>query len=199
LGERVVDSAVVSSPGGPEADHARGCEMLDQKGARSKAMAQSDASPAGSPTLSRDRGGHLVSIFTTRAPGFFDITDAVGAAVHEVGAADGIILVYSCHTTAAIKINENEPLLLADMESFLARLAPADAVYQHNNFEVRTTNMTTDEEPNGHAHCRHLLLPTSETIPLVEGRLVLGRWQRIFLVELDHPRQREVFVKVIQS
>jgi secondary thiamine-phosphate synthase enzyme len=56
--------------------------------------------------------------------------------------------------------------------------------------------MTEDECPNGHAHCQHLLLGTSETIPIVDSELLLGRWQRIFLIELDRPRERQVFVQV---
>ena len=51
--------------------------------------------------------------------------------------------------------------------------------------------------PNGHAHCQHLLLGTSENIPIIDGQLQFGRWQRIFLIELDMPRPREVLVQVI--
>ena len=59
--------------------------------------------------------------------------------------------------------------------------------------------MTEDESPNGHAHCQHLLLGASETIPLVEGRLMFGRWQRVFLIELDRARTRDVVVSVMGS
>lgn len=153
----------------------------------------------GTATLSRTRRGHIISIYTNRAPAFFDITDEVTSAVKETGIEDGMALVYSRHTTAAIKINEHEPLLIEDMEDFLARVAPPDDYYQHNDFDIRTANMTPDEQPNGHAHCQHLLLSASETIPVVDSKLDLGRWQRIFLVELDCPRPREVLVKVIGS
>jgi secondary thiamine-phosphate synthase enzyme len=121
----------------------------------------------------------------------------VGVAVREAGVVDGLALVYSRHTTAAIKINENEPLLLDDMERFLARVAPVDDHYGHNDFDLRTEHMAADEPANGHAHCQHLLLSTSETIPIVDARLDLGQWQRIFLVELDRPRPREVLIKVM--
>ena len=153
----------------------------------------------GVASIKRSRGGHTISIQTDRAPAFYDITDDVMVAVVESGVEDGMALVYSRHTTAAIKINEHEPLLIEDMEEVLTRFAPADDYYRHNDFDVRTANMTPDEQPNGHAHCQHLLLSASETIPVVDGRLDLGRWQRIFLVELDRPRPREVFVKVIGS
>ena len=133
---------------------------------------------------------------TERAPQFIDITDEVQEKVTESGVREGIVTVFCRHTTAAIRINENEPLLLSDMEEFLKRVAPRELYYRHNDFSIRTKNMTEDECPNAHAHCQHLLLGASETIPVVEGRLALGRWQRIFLVELDRPREREVLVHV---
>ncbi len=127
---------------------------------------------------------------------FMDITDEVQEIVARAGITEGMALVYSRHTTAAVKINENEPLLLGDMARFLQRVAPKDGDYKHNDFVVRTENMTEEECPNGHAHCQHLLLGASETIPVVDGKLLLGRWQRIFLIELDRPRAREVIVQV---
>jgi secondary thiamine-phosphate synthase enzyme len=142
-------------------------------------------------------GLHTFSVRTERAPQFVDITDRIQELVEGTGVKQGIVTVFTRHTTAAIRINENEPLLLADMEEFLKRLAPKDLYYRHNDFGIRTHNMTEDECPNAHAHCQHLILGTSETIPVVERKLVLGKWQRIFLVELDRPREREVCVQII--
>ncbi|HDC92252.1 MAG TPA: YjbQ family protein, partial [Candidatus Acetothermia bacterium] len=130
-------------------------------------------------------GLHTFSVRTERAPQFVDITERVQELVEEMGVKQGIVTVFTRHTTAAIRINENEPLLLSDMEEFLKRLAPKDLYYRHNDFGIRTHNMTEDECPNAHAHCQHLILGASETIPVMEGKLALGRWQRIFLVELD--------------
>ncbi|HEY8477698.1 MAG TPA: secondary thiamine-phosphate synthase enzyme YjbQ [Chloroflexota bacterium] len=132
-----------------------------------------------------------------RAPEFLDLTDAVEELVAQSGVQSGQVLVYSKHTTAAIVINEHEPELLKDLERLLAHLVPPDRPYFHNDFSVRTVNMTDDESPNAHSHCQHLLLRTSETIPILEGQLQLGRWQRVFLVELDRPRPREVVVQVL--
>ena len=82
--------------------------------------------------------------------------------------------------------------------SFLSRLAPPDAAYGHNDFRVRTQHMHPDERPNGHAHCLQLLLGSSESVPVIDGQLQLGEWQRLFLVELDGPRpQRELLVQVM--
>ena len=134
---------------------------------------------------------------TKRAPEFIDITDWVAECVAESEVANGFAVVYSKHTTAAVKINENEPLLLDDMAGFLEKIFPRNHSYQHNNFEIRTVNMTEDESPNGHAHLQHLLLGTSETVPVMDGVIQFGTYQSIFFIELDHPRPREVMVQVV--
>ncbi len=81
---------------------------------------------------------HTFSVRTERAPQFLDITEKVKETVEGTGIKQGIVTVFTRHTTAAIRINENEPLLLADMEEFLKRLAPKDLYYRHNDFEIRT-------------------------------------------------------------
>ena len=138
-----------------------------------------------------------VSLESVKAPEFLDITENVIAAVTEAGITAGIAVVYSNHTTAAIKINEWEPLLLEDLERLLEHIAPRDGNYRHNDFAVRTVNLTEGESPNGHAHCQHLTLSTSESIPVVEGQLQLGTYQRVFFIELDCPRAREATVQVM--
>jgi len=134
---------------------------------------------------------------TTAAPEFIDITDDVRRVVEQAGIAFGQVTVFSQHTTAAIKINEAEPLLLQDLARTLRQFAPPNAYYEHNDFSRRTVNMNEDECANGHAHCQHLFLSASETVPVIDGRLAMGQWQSIFLIELDHPRLRRVLVNVI--
>ena len=134
---------------------------------------------------------------TTCAPEFIDITDWVAECVAESQIANGFVVVYSKHTTAAVKINENEPLLLDDMAGFLEKIFPRDHSYQHNNFEIRTVNMNENESPNGHAHLQHLLMGTSETVPVIDGQMQFGTYQSIFFIELDHPRPREVLVQIV--
>ena len=140
---------------------------------------------------------YSLKVDTKDAPQLIDITDWVRGCVAESKVSDGIVLVYSRHTTAAVKINENEPLLIEDMADFLERIAPRDAYYRHNDFSIRTVNMTEDESPNAHAHLQHLMLGCSETIPLVDGKIPFGQWQSIFFIELDHPRPREVMVQIV--
>jgi secondary thiamine-phosphate synthase enzyme len=129
---------------------------------------------------------------TTRGPQFIDLTELIQENLDGCGLREGYVLVYSRHTTAGIVINENEPLLIKDMYRYLERLAsPADD-YDHNDFEVRTVNMCDDECANGHAHLQHLTVGCSEHVPVMEGKLSLGQWQRIFLLEMDRPRTRTV-------
>jgi len=139
---------------------------------------------------------HLV-LETERAPQFIDITQDVQAFAREVRIQNGFIVVFSKHTTAAIRVGENEPLLRQDLEQFLGGIASPNGHYKHNDFSIRTVNMTEDECPNGHAHCQHLLMSTSETIPVIDGELQLGQWQSIFLVELDRPRTREMVLQAV--
>lgn len=134
---------------------------------------------------------------TTSAPEFIDITDDIRRIVDAAGIQFGQVTAFSQHTTAAIKINENEPLLLRDLARTLRHFAPPNAYYEHNDFTRRTVNMNEDECANGHAHCQHLFLSASETIPVIDGRLALGTWQRVFLIELDHPRLRRVLVNIV--
>ncbi len=139
----------------------------------------------------------IIKLTAEKAPNFIDITDRIAEIIEKSTITNGLAVVFSKHTTAAIKINENEPELIKDMEMFLARLSPPDADYCHNNFAVRTINMEEDECPNGHAHCQHLLLNASESIPILDGKLQLGVWQRVFFVELDRPRERQVLIQVM--
>ena len=134
---------------------------------------------------------------TEKAPQFIDITEWVSECVAKSKVFNGFVVVYSKHTTAAVKINENEPLLVKDMENFLEQFSPRHGCYQHNDFSIRTVNMTPDEAPNGHAHIQHLLMGTSETIPLVDGGMQFGTYQSVFFIELDHPRPREVMLQVV--
>jgi secondary thiamine-phosphate synthase enzyme len=134
---------------------------------------------------------------TGGAPDFIDITDEVREVVARAGVRAGQVTIFSTHTTAAIKVNENEPLLLQDMARILHEIAPLHANYEHNDFSRRTVNIEDGECKNGHAHCQHLFLSTSETVPVIDGALAIGQWQRVFLVELDQPRQRRVLVNVV--
>jgi isopentenyl-diphosphate delta-isomerase len=132
---------------------------------------------------------------TSRAGHVMDITPEVEAVVARSGVLNGQVHVFSNHTTCAVRINENEELLFSDFERFLERLAPPGG-YEHDDL-ARRTAVLPDEPINGHSHCRHLVLSSSESVPLHDGRLALGPWQRVLLLELCHARDRCVTVQVI--
>jgi secondary thiamine-phosphate synthase enzyme len=138
----------------------------------------------------------LVRLRTERRLQFVDLTELVEERVRRSGVREGMVTVQTRHTTAALLVNENEPLLLQDFEDLLERWAPADARYRHNDLEARE-GAPADERPNGHAHARALLLGASVCLNVAEGRLDLGEWQSVFLVELDGPRDRTLSVQVL--
>ncbi len=138
----------------------------------------------------------VIPVRTERHLEFVDVTDEVAQVVAEANVREGFAVVFSRHSTAGIRINEHEPLLLEDMARLLEQMVPTGN-YRHDDLTVRTVNLTEDERVNGHSHCRSLLLGASETVPVSAGCLLLGRWQRVFLVELDGPRSREFVVQVI--
>ncbi|HEY6555297.1 MAG TPA: secondary thiamine-phosphate synthase enzyme YjbQ [Vicinamibacteria bacterium] len=138
----------------------------------------------------------LVRLRTQRSLQFVDLTALVAERVRRSGVREGMVSVQSRHTTAAVLVNENEPLLLQDFEDLLERWAPAAASYRHNDLEARL-HAPANERRNGHAHARALLLGASVCLNVALGRLDLGEWQSVFLVELDGPRDRTLSIQVI--
>jgi secondary thiamine-phosphate synthase enzyme len=135
---------------------------------------------------------------TTRPTEFVDLTARLERIIAEIGFSIGVVNVQVRHTTAALVVNEQEPLLLADFEDFLAGLAPAAVRYRHDDRLLGLGRDPADHERrNGHSHCRALLLPSTASLNVMEGRLQLGPWQRVFFVELDGPRDREVSMMLL--
>jgi len=138
---------------------------------------------------------HLVVSVLTRDPvEFVDITPALARVVEGLGLRDGVLTVYTRHTTTGLLINEHEPLLFSDLQAMFERLVPEDGPFAHDDFERRTVNLMPGERRNGWAHCRAALLRTSESIPVADAQLSLGRWQRVLLVEFDGGQRREIAV-----
>ena len=135
---------------------------------------------------------HFASAHPTE---FIDLTDRLRDEVRRSGLTTGRVHLQSLHTTLGLAVNENEPLLLNDFASLLERLAPGDHTYEHDDF-ARRIDIPTDEPVNGHAHCRQLLLTGFATLLVENGELVLGRWQSVFAVELDGPRQRQLAMQL---
>lgn len=122
-----------------------------------------------------------------------DITSKVEKIINTSKIKNGQVLVFARHTTAAVILQEPEPGLHQDLQKLLTTIAPKEAGYQHS----LSSDHLKDQMPNGHSHCQHVLLGSSEVIPLVGGKMLLGTYQKIFLVELDRIRRRDVVIQII--
>jgi secondary thiamine-phosphate synthase enzyme len=133
--------------------------------------------------------GGLLRLQTPGDGHVVDITDGVLSVVRSAGADRGLVNVFCTGSTVAITTMEYEPGGVADLQGLLDRLIPREGAYEHN---IR------NHDTNVHAHLRAAVIGPSETIPLVDGRLVLGTWQQIVLVDFDdRPRTRTVTVQVV--
>jgi secondary thiamine-phosphate synthase enzyme len=129
-----------------------------------------------------------------------DITEEVAQAVRDSGVLNGIVCVYSPHTTCSVRVNEFESGFLEDFAQLLKRLVPSESYYAHDDWDKRTENICEEdmEFGNGHSHCMSMLLGTAgETIPVRDGELCLGTWQRVLFLELDRERDRRWLVQVV--
>lgn len=117
---------------------------------------------------------------------FIDITSDVRAKLKESGAREGICVLYSQHTTCGLTVNENaDPDVVRDMLQHLRKLVPQHGMnFQH-------------AEENSDAHIKTTLVGTSVTVPFVNGELLFGRWQGIFLCEFDGARERKVMMQIM--
>lgn len=119
-----------------------------------------------------------------------NITDEVSIAVQRSGIKDGIITIFSVGSTAGITTTEYEPgLANHDLKAAFEKIAPADARYEHEE---------TWHDDNGHAHVRASLLGPSLSVPIVDGRLTLGTWQQIILIDFDtRSRNRTIICQIV--
>jgi secondary thiamine-phosphate synthase enzyme len=127
---------------------------------------------------------------STRGDGdVVDITEQVQAEVGEAGVRQGQATAFVRGSTAAITTMEYEPGGVADLGAMLERLIPARGDYEHNRL---------NHDTNSHAHQRASLIGASETVPVIDGRLALGTWQQIVLIDFDdRQRERTVVVQIL--
>jgi secondary thiamine-phosphate synthase enzyme len=123
--------------------------------------------------------------FSTRGEiEFIDLSEKVQEAVEKSGVRNGLAHVFASHATGVLVLTEYEPNLEEDIRGMLEKLVPKRASYQHPS--------------NAHSHLRSLLLSPDKTLPVIDGRVVLGTWQSLLFIETDvHPRQRTVIIQVI--
>jgi secondary thiamine-phosphate synthase enzyme len=118
---------------------------------------------------------------------YVHITPQVEAAVKKSGVKEGFAFVSAMHITAGIYVNDNESGLIEDIDAWLEKLAPFKKDYKHHE----------TGEDNGDSHLKALLIHHEVTLPVTEGKLDLGTWQRVFYAEFDGQRNKRVIVKIM--
>ena len=129
---------------------------------------------------------------------FTDLTDELRRAIKDSGVTDGVVVVFCPHTTCQLLINEWEDGAMQDFRRHLEEAVPDGVYYAHDDMDRRTQNLQeAHERQNGHAHVKQMLMSaTSHSIPVAAGEPLLGRWQRLLLLELDDPKDRQVIFHV---
>jgi secondary thiamine-phosphate synthase enzyme len=118
-----------------------------------------------------------------------DLTNGVQSVVGTSGADRGLVTVFAVGSTVAVTTMEYEPGGVSDLQKLLDRLIPATDHYDHNR---------RNHDTNAHAHLRAAVIGPSESIPVLDGRLALGTWQQVVLIDFDdRPRSRTVIVQVV--
>ena len=135
----------------------------------------------------REREMKILEVKTARRTQLVDVTDRVRRAVENAGVGSGVCYVFVPHTTAGVMINEHfDPDVAADLEGVFEKLVPRAWPYKHS-------------EGNSDSHAKAALAGTSAMIFVEEGKLMLGRWQGVFFCEFDGPRERKIWVKVMEK
>jgi len=133
--------------------------------------------------------GGMLRIQTAGHGAVVDLTEGVARVVSTAGVERGLVNVFARGSTAAVTTMEYEPGAVQDLTELLGRLVPSGADYHHNRL---------NHDSNAHAHLCAAVIGPSETIPIVDGRLQLGTWQQIVLVDFDdRARTRTVSVQIV--
>jgi secondary thiamine-phosphate synthase enzyme len=136
--------------------------------------------------------GETLTVQTEGRVQVLDLTDRVMALVRRLRIREGIVSLFSMHTTCSVFINEFQTALLADIREFLEHVVARDAEWRHND-----PDHSDCDRFNADSHLRALVLGHSLTLQVSGGEVVLGQWQRVLMAELDGPRSRSVRVTVM--
>ena len=136
-----------------------------------------------------------INIQTSSSFSCHSITKPIQRLIDKSQQIEGIICASGKHTTTALIINEIEERLIMDLEKWLENLAPRLQGYKHDDLNLRG-NIPEDEPKNAHSHMQALLLGNSVSIPFKNGKLQLGQYQDVILVELDGPKERNVIISI---
>lgn len=128
------------------------------------------------------------------------MTEKIKEIVEKSGIRNGIINIISLHTTTAILLNENEPLLLEDFIAAAKNNLPKQKYFHHDNIRLRRQMRPTlprDECKNAASHCLSIFLPNFQTLNIRDGNLIIGKWQNILFWELDEPKKRVISIMIL--
>lgn len=140
-----------------------------------------------------------LSVKTGRTVSMVDITKEVAAVVAKSGCVEGTVTVLSKHSTVGVMINEFEERFVSDARQWLQRIAPPSYPWLHNDIDFRAgppgypggddawRAMRMQEPPNAHSHIIQFVVGTSETVPIHEGKMTIGTFQNIIIVDADGP------------
>jgi secondary thiamine-phosphate synthase enzyme len=135
----------------------------------------------------------VLHFHTTGGMEFWDLTDLAREVVARSGVRHGQVTVHTPHTTTSVVVNEAETGFFNDFRRLILETVPVERYYEHDDHGLRTENIQEDELLNGHAHCGQMLVGSaSVSVPVVDGELLLGTWQRVMFLELDQSRERRV-------
>ena len=137
-----------------------------------------------------------VAVATSQRVELVDVTDRLGEVAAATGLADGTLHVWCPHTSCGLAVTEDEEGLHEDLAAVLDELAPQSRSWSHDDADRRWQNLVPGEGANGDSHIRALLTTTTSLcVPIEAATLGIGRWQRVFVVELDGPRDRLLTVQ----
>lgn len=144
---------------------------------------------------SNPSGIHANSFYIDSTSTFSNITSQVKNFIKKSSFRNGLAVIFTQHTTAGIRLLEEERLLIEDLEYFMERMAPSHVLYKHDNITAR--DVPNHERINGHSHLRSFYSNTSEVIPVINGELQMGRWQSIIFIDFDKGRRRQIMLMLI--
>lgn len=148
-------------------------------------------------SISNKSATYAMHFETEETNQFCDFTEKIQFLVSNSNVVHGSVTISTPHTTTAIIINESETGYINDFKKKLEDLVSSDDYFEHDDWDLRTENMQEDENINGRSHVRGSIIgSTSVTLPVIDSEIILGRWQRLFFVELDCSRSRRLFVQI---
>ena len=132
-----------------------------------------------------------IEVRTGERTELINLSDELRGFVEATGVEAGYVQISSLHTTAGLFMNEWQDALLGDMKSMIEQLVPRELYYRHNDPEFSDC-----DRHNADSHLRNVVVGHSLSVPIAQGKVVLGQWQSIIMAEFDGPNQRKVFLQV---